>query len=52
MATRVDTEWPDHLALVAAGGASNAAGLLARLAAEEPPGRLLDFVSVQKKENS
>lgn len=52
LATKAGASWADHLALAAACGASNAAGILARLSTEEPPGRLLALVSTPRKENS
>lgn len=39
--------WPEHLALAAACGASNAASTLARLSPEHPPAALLPAVDVQ-----
>ncbi len=39
--------WPAHLRLAAACGASNAASVLARLAAEHPPSALIDRVVVR-----
>jgi 1-phosphofructokinase family hexose kinase len=49
VSARPEADWPAHLTLAAACGASNATSILARLAAEHPPSYLLDQVVVREK---